>query len=157
MIIVGIDPGKSGGVAGSYPEYQLYMEKMPETDGDILDMCRCIRSTADAYNEKVVVYLEKVGGFIGSPQPGSRMFTFGRNYGFLLGCLMSLSFKIVLITPQKWQKEFGLGTKSGISTKQWKNKLKAEAQRIYPQATISMATADALLILEYGRRCEKRS
>lgn len=34
---------------------------------------------------------------------------------------------------------------------EWKNKLKAEAQRRYPTLASTLKTADALLILEYGR------
>jgi len=35
-----------------------------------------------------------------------------------------------------------------MSPVQWKNKLKAEAQRLYPDIKVTLKTADALLILE---------
>lgn len=43
----------------------------------------------------------------------------------------------------------------GESETQWKNRLKAKAQQLFPQQEVTLATADALLIAEFGRR--KRS
>lgn len=37
----------------------------------------------------------------------------------------------------------------------WKNKLKEEAQRRFPQLDITLKTADALLILDYAREMER--
>ena len=34
----------------------------------------------------------------------------------------------------------------------WKSKLKGSAQRLYPHLRVTLQTADALLILEYGRK-----
>ena len=60
------------------------------------------------------------------------------------------------VTPQKWQKALQLGTKGHKSTSQWKNKLKAKAQQLYPKVPkITLAISDALLILEYARITEK--
>ena len=36
----------------------------------------------------------------------------------------------------------------GETPTQWKNKLKAEAQRLFPDIRVTLKTADALLILE---------
>jgi hypothetical protein len=45
---------------------------------------------------------------------------------------------------------FGLGTASRCASKsEWKNKLKAEAQRRFPDLKVTLKTADALLILEW--------
>jgi len=76
------------------------------------------------------------------------MFNFGRNHGFTLGLLSALYIRTELITPQQWQKRLFLGTSKGMSPVQWKNKLKAEAQRLYPDIKVTLKTADALLILE---------
>ena len=59
----------------------------------------------------------------------------------------------VLVRPQTWQKDFGLGTASRCASKsEWKNKLKAEAQRRFPHLGVTLQTADALLILEWFSR-----
>lgn len=34
----------------------------------------------------------------------------------------------------------------------WKNKLKAEAQRLFPSIKVTLKTADALLIYEYAKK-----
>lgn len=150
MTLIGIDPGKSGGIAVSYENMSQSLYKMPEVEGDLMAFLKQHVNSAGPG----IVYLEKVGGYIGSPQAGSRMFVFGENYGFIKGVCMTLGFKLNLVTPQKWQKAFGLGTRSGSTTKEWKNKLRAEAQRLYPNLDVPLQVADALLILEYGRRCE---
>ena len=77
------------------------------------------------------------------------MFSFGEGFGFLKGCLMSLGFRVVLVRPQRWQKQLSLGSKKEHG-KAWKNHLKANAQRLFPNAEITLKTADALLLLEYA-------
>jgi hypothetical protein len=48
-------------------------------------------------------------------------------------------------------KGMGLGTKGKSSKTEWKNKLKGEAQRLFPSEDVTLDTADALLILEYSK------
>jgi len=94
--------------------------------------------------------LEKVGGFVGKGQPGSSMFKFGAHYGFLMGVVQALGVRLVLVRPQTWQKVFGLGTAASCAnSREWKNRLKAEAQRRFPHLAVTLATADALLILDW--------
>jgi len=151
--IVAIDPGAQGGIAweilGTTTGPVAYA--MPETEGDIIETLKSIRDGADG---PPVAFVEQVGGFIrGSPAPGSAMFNFGRNFGFLLGCMQSFGYRIELIRPQQWQKEFSLGTKGDCASRtEWKNKLKARAQQLYPETKVTLGTADALLILEYAKK-----
>ena len=146
--LIAIDPGKSGGIAWKMA-YGARAVPMPATEPDISQKLKEIYYHLD----KPTVLIEEVGGYIGSPQPGSAMFTFGRNFGFLLGVLTCLSARIVLVRPQKWQGFLGLGTSDGNRTK-WKNKLKSKAQNLYPDLDVTLAISDALLILEYGRKTE---
>ena len=100
---------------------------------------------------ETVAFLEEVAGFVGKQQPGSAMFKFGRSFGFIIGVLEALGVRIELVRPQKWQKPLSLGTASTCASRsEWKNKLKACAQRLHPSLKPTLATADALLILEYG-------
>ena len=79
------------------------------------------------------------------------MFKFGENCGFMKGVVQTLGIKLELVRPQVWQKAFGLGTAAGCASKTvWKNKLKAEAQRRFPHLSVTLKTADALLILEWA-------
>ena len=150
MTIIAIDPGAKGGLAcrmlGTTTAYAL-----PETDGDRLELLRELKASADVEGEAVVVVLEKVSGFVGKRQPGSAMFNFGSGYGFLIGAVMALQIRLVLVTPQLWQKFFQLGKGADCASQSvWKNKLKAEAQRRHPTLKVTHATADALLICDWA-------
>jgi hypothetical protein len=79
------------------------------------------------------------------------MFKFGMGYGVIRGALIALGWRIIEVTPQAWQKHFSLGTKASCASPgEWKNKLKAEAQRRFPDQDVTLKTADALLILDYA-------
>lgn len=147
MITIAIDPGASGGLAWRETDGQTGCCKMPDTEGDVVDLLRHLSISGPA-----TAYVEKVGGFTGGAgQPGSAMFRFGRGVGVLHGALLALGVRTIEVTPQKWQGWLGIGTSKGSASKTaWKAKLKAEAQRRYPCQKVTLATADALLILEYG-------
>lgn len=145
---IAIDPGKSGGIAWKLA-YGARAVAMPKTEPDI-----CAKLKEVYYHlDKPTCIIEEVGGYIGRPQPGSAMFVFGRNFGFLLGCLTTLGARIVMVRPQKWQGFLGLGTSCGNRTK-WKNKLKSKAQFLFPDLDVTLAISDALLLLEYGVKTE---
>lgn len=154
MRILAIDPGKSGGYAISYSEREVRAYPMPETEGDILDLFRCEAAEAGG-PENVVAVVEDLPLFTGAEIPGARMAVLHRNFGFLLGALGMAGIRRELVKPQAWQTGLGLGnsrtlpgTRSQRKTA-WKNKLKARAQELYPNLKVTLATADALLILEW--------
>ena len=144
-IILAIDPGKSGGMATrNASTHEAF--KMPDTDGDIIDR---LRSLSAQYKTRIC-YIEKVGGFVrGNKTPGSAMFNFGHGRGVLIGALMAFGWRVIEVPPVRWQKWLGIGTCGGD-----KNKLKAEAQRRFPNQHVTLKTADALLILEYAKMKE---
>lgn len=149
--LIAIDPGASGGIA-LWDGASAAAWAMPETEAEIAhDFIQLVSSSAAA---QITAYVEKVGGYVaGNRTPGSAMFNFGRNYGFILGALAALGVRTVLVTPQQWQKALGLGHRGKDTDKAaWKRKLKAEAGRLYPGLAPTLKTADALLILEYARR-----
>lgn len=149
--IVAIDPGKSGGIA-IWPEgaHSPSAFAMPEADGDLLHELRTLR---EASIVEPIAFIEQVTGYRPKrPQPGSHMFTFGDNCGFVRGIVQTLGFRVELVRPQSWQRALGLGTSSGLEPRDWKNKLKTKAQQLYPSCKVTLKTADALLLLEYGRQ-----
>ena len=150
--IVAIDPGASGGIAVHVEDSVLESaHSMWETEGDIVEGLRMVR--VGSTNGQPLLVIEEVGGFVkGRPAPGSAMFNFGRNFGFILGVAQSLGFRVHLVRPHTWQKAFGIGTKGAQTKTEWKNKLKAKAQQLYPHVKVTLATADALLILDYAKR-----
>ncbi len=148
--IIAIDPGKNGGIAvfDVVRRKIVSLVKMPDTPTDILNFL-------SVYNTNSVCYLEKVGGLPG--MGGSAMFNFGKGYGHIEMALLANKIKTVTVTPQQWQKTLQLGTKGNKSTTEWKNKLKAKAQQLYPEVEkITLATSDALLILEHARIVERQ-
>lgn len=152
MNIIAIDPGANGGIA-IFRHGTVLALPMPQTEGEIAEI---IRDVADDCLVGTIAYVEKVGGFVaGNAAPGSAMFNFGRNFGFILGVLAALDVRTIMVTPQAWQKALGLGHRDKATDKAtWKNKLKAEAWRLYPALKPTLKTADALLILEHAMRQE---
>ncbi len=129
---------------------------MPATQGDLLELLRSLKTAAEVEcapgrGDDIVCVLEEVSGFAGQAQPGSAMFRFGEHFGFIKGAVQALGIRLVMVRPQAWQKGFGLGTASACRMKsEWKNKLKAEAQRRFPHLNVTLKTADALLMLEHS-------
>ena len=147
-VVIAIDPGLSGGIAIHCPDQAVQAYAMPPTEGDLVVLLRELVAA-----DQAVAMVEEVGGYIGQAQPASGAFKFGRNFGFTLSVLQTLGVRIELVRPQRWQKALSLGTASSCESKTvWKNKLKGVAQRLYPDLRVTLATADALLILEYARR-----
>ena len=82
---------------------------------------------------------------------GSSMATMFRNYGRIEGLLAAYGARIEYLPPKKWQQALGLGEKKTHGAR-WKAHLKGRAQALYPQLTVTLKTADALLILEAGKK-----
>lgn len=142
MLIIGIDPGASGGIAW-HTDGGMDCCKMPETERDVW---QALAEAASDRTQPVKAYIESVHSMPGQGVASS--FKFGRNYGFLRGCLIALEIPFEEVTPQKWQ------TSMGCRTKGDKNVSKSRAQQLWPGIKITHAVADALLICEHGRRQE---
>ena len=148
-LTIAIDPGLSGGIAYKRDGQPAQAIAMPSTEGDLVNVLRDLTSSAG----DVVAYVELVGGYVGKAQPASSAFKFGRNFGFILGVLQAQAVRVELVRPAKWQQGLGLGSASGCASKtEWKNKLKACAQRLHPHLRPTLATADAILILDFAIR-----
>lgn len=150
--ILGIDPGKSGGIA-LIDTYGVRVESMPSNPNETYKLIQDFDLWKHSCNP--VCYLEQVSGFAGSNQPGSRMFEFGRSFGQLEGILAAVEIPVVLVRPQKWQKALGCGTRGNRTASQWKNHLKAMAARLFPDIKVTLKISDALLIAHYGRQTHR--
>lgn len=141
--LLGIDPGACGALAFDVDD-GAHVYKTKDTDPfDSLKVTALPGSTA---------YIEEVGGYIGKPQPGSSMFKFGRQYGYWLGLLRAMGIRTILVKPQAWQK--GLSGLQGKKGPERKRALRDEASRRFPGVKVTLDNADALLILDYGKRME---
>jgi hypothetical protein len=148
MTIIAIDPGKSGGIAIHY-EDETRAPKMPDTLKAIAEL---VNFTPDL---PTVAYVEHVPVFVPCARP-KNMFRLGENFGAIQGVLAATSIRTILVRPAKWQAFYALGKRSQCSSdSEWKNKLKVEAQRRFPKLNVTLATADALLLLDYAMRQEQ--
>lgn len=144
-LFIGIDPGKSGGIAYIDTENDI-SGTMPYGDTALIDLCRDIRSAS-----KAVCCLEKVGAMPG--QGVVSMFSFGKSVGYIKGVLEAFRIPYQEITPQKWKREFGLSSDKVASAE--------VCSRLFPNTSL-LATAkckkphdgmaEALLMAEYARR-----
>lgn len=171
--IIAIDPGAKGAIAVLH-DGTVNAHKMPETPHDLCSIIDAAHSDAVLSGNIIRAYIEQVSGFIGVGQPGSSAFSFGQGYGEIIGVLAHAKVPFVNVTPQRWQKALALGhsdrmrsdramtepeiaamkSHNARAKREWKNKLKAKAQQLYPTLKVTLETADALLILEYGRLLE---
>lgn len=148
MTIIAIDPGKSGGLA-IHDNGETAAHKMPDTLKAVAEL---VNVTSDI---SAVAYVEHVPAFIPSSRP-KNMFRLGENFGGVQGVLAAVGIRTILVRPAKWQAFYAVGKRSQCRTdSEWKNKLKAEAQRRFPKLTVTLATADALLLLDYAMRQER--
>ena len=162
--VIGIDPGKSGGIAVIDP-YEVEVFKMP-TEGDIADLFCMVTSTSInegsggpdclgphgeiQYVTSITAFIEDIPKGYGGMVNQSTMATLHRNFGFLLGVLSTIEVRTVLVKPQKWQKGIpGLEGKKGPDRKR---ALKDQAARLFPDVKVTLANCDALLIAEWGRQ-----
>lgn len=149
--IIGIDPGKNGGIAFMKESGKIIIKKIPEVPSDLYELLSLYQKASKG---NLFCYLEKVHGM--PKMSGGGMFNFGKGYGWIEMALIALKIPTESTTPQKWQKHFELGEKKGNQTDtEWKNKLRAKAVQLFPKQEIFLWGADALLIAEYGRRTIK--
>lgn len=156
-MIIGIDPGSLGGIAVLDDSGNVIDAiTMPDTPQDILDYLRAYVDKAAEERCPVRCYMESVG--FGIPGQSSKATaTFARHCGHLDMAMLALNIPTSTVTPQKWIKSYQLGKSSDCSSKsEWKNKLKAKAQLLFPNVKVTLRNADSLLIAEYGRKQEVR-
>lgn len=172
-IILAIDPGASGGIAAQ-GSAGWEVTRMPATESDVIGLLR--KYTTLAEDGGKTAYLEQLVKHMGAGIPASTMAVYAQNHGIILGALLAFNWRVELVTPQAWQKAIGLGITgrhrvdpqcpkgttayfaekkriallNGQLKRDWKNKLLATAQRLYPSSNATLKTADALLILRYA-------
>ena len=152
MITLGIDPGLNGGICVANGTVIAHY-KMPDTIYDIKSRLTLITESQGFMDDSEIHAFIELPPWSMGINKGVGSVKLHHNRGVLEGMLVAMGFQVVNVSPQKWQKTFGLGTRSAsASDTEWKNKLKAEAQRLYPKLKVTHAVADALLILTYGLR-----
>jgi hypothetical protein len=151
--VIGIDPGAKGAIASYSTTFEppgdarWAVEKLAEMPQDRFSQLEGYAEAATRLETPRIAILEDVGGFIGVPQPGSRMFAFGRGYGQLEGALIALGYQIIRLRPQAWQKILSLKSRPGESKPDHKRRMRGKALDLFPQLKPTLDQSDALLIL----------
>lgn len=159
-LYLGIDPGQAGGVAILLSRASglevAGIHPMPETERDIWNLFFGVPHLP--YQR--VAMIERVHSM--PNQSAQSGFTFGAGYGGLRMAIIACGIPFEEVTPQSWQKAFGIKPRGKEENKgQFKKRLRAKAQQLFPSLAIwneskslgrQLAIADALLIAEFCRR-----
>lgn len=149
MLIVGIDPGQTGGVAVLESSPILYVMKDSTWFADMMEELKA---------QPLKVYIERAQAM---PKNGAvSMFKYGQHFGELLGVLTALQIPFETVPPVTWTKAIHQTTNKTIGPKA--RSLQA-VQRLFPGVRLTdpeserakkphEGIVDALLIAEYGRR-----
>lgn len=151
MNIVGIDPGKTGGLVclredGSVRHFIC----------DIASGMTVVKFFEDLNFDTCFVCIEK-----SQPMPKQGVtstFTYGQGFGEILGVVQAFKMPFELIPPRIWTKEMFAGVSTHFEGKQ---RAYVAAERLFPLMEFRktakckkahLGLVDALLIAEYGRR-----
>jgi len=171
MRVIGIDPGKTGGLVmiehdgavlvWDMPTYQEARTgktlkgkaKAPKVKVDVPRLAEILK-TATRESE-TIVYIERQWTWPG--EGAVQSFNHGEQYGRIIGMLAMRGVPFETPTAQAWQKEFGVAKPKGSKTTKGVSYAKASA--LFPGVTLKTergrildGRCDALLIAEYGRR-----
>jgi hypothetical protein len=121
---------------------------MPATERDLWELF-CV---LDDYIPPIYAFIEWIHPAIQNIGKSQMSKLYG-NYMQLRLCLVAMEIKFENPKAQEWQRALDISPRKKTETNtQWKNRLKGKAQQLFPKMKIILATADALLISEYGRR-----
>jgi len=154
MIYIGIDPGKSGGIAAidiTRQSTHVTPVILSGKDVDAFAISEWIIHILKGRNN-IVACIEKVHAMPG--QGVTSMFKFGFVTGVMHGIIRTLGIPLHLVTPQAWKKEILAGTPKD------KDAAIDYCRRVYPNVNL-LATprsrkphsgmADALCIAKYAQ------
>ena len=158
MIIIGIDPGLSGGIAVLDNNKVLDLFDRPVmADGkknkkqlNSALLAKLIKESISNTSESAVI-VEQVNAMPG--QGVTSMFNFGQTFGAIKGICATLELPIFFVRPSKWKKHFELINSS-------KDASRTKAIEMYPHLAEKLSKkkdvnkSDAILIARFY--CETR-
>ena len=158
MIIIGIDPGLSGGIAVLDNNKVLELFDMPVmADGkknkkqlNSALLAKLIKESISNTSESAVI-VEQVNAMPG--QGVTSMFNFGQTFGAIKGICATLELPIFFVRPSKWKKHFELINSA-------KDASRTKAIEMYPHLAEKLSKkkdvnkSDAILIARFY--CETR-
>lgn len=116
-MIIGIDPGFTGGLAIVDDEQLLEVFEMPLHIGKRKRVCGTELSMMLADWRRLYECNHAVVEFVAArPNQGvTSVFNFGMSYGVILGVLDTLGFSVSYAAPQKWKKDLSLDSSKDSS------------------------------------------
>ena len=143
---IGIDPGKSGGLAVIDEEGKMTAYKCPDSSEEMALLFQiCIGNTPA---EKIMLLMERVWA---RPTNAVRAaFSYGVNYGQWLGISATHEVQMNTVIPVGWIK--WVGCPKALKRDVRKRWLKEKARELYPDINkLTLATSDAILITHYAK------
>ena len=159
-VFVGIDPGKDGALAilgyreapilipFSESEYANQLRKLDPARKPLVWQSKDLGELTPVEPFCVVEHVNAMPG-----QGVTSCFSFGQNFGFILGLLTAFRIPYELVRPQKWKKVFSCTSDKNTSIE--------VAQRMFPGIDLRRTPkcakphdgiCEALLMAEYARR-----
>jgi len=132
--VIGIDPGRNGGIVGLTNGNINIIGKMPLQPSDIWGYFADDLGIPLIGKENIHVFIEDVHSM---PTDGVRSaFSFGKHLGWLDMLLAYYRLDTTRVLPAKWQNSFGLSRKeSRTSTKyEYKKHIRDKALLLVPQS-----------------------
>lgn len=155
--IIGIDPGRNGGICGLTNGKINIIDKMPPNPADMwgyfIDDLGVPMIISQNRKENIHVFIEDVHSM---PTDGVKSaFTFGRGLGWFDMLFARFDIHPERILPRDWQSLYGLHRdNTGEESKyNYKKRILAFAKDVVPkdqEKNITLATCDAFLIALYG-------
>jgi hypothetical protein len=151
-VFIGIDPGKDGAMAILGYCHSPVIAPFDEI-GYVGWLRRLVEESRYEVSSEFFCVVEHVNAMPG--QGVTSCFSFGQNFGFILGLLTAFRIPYELVRPQKWKKEFGCTSDKNTSIE--------VAQRLFPNTDLRRTPqcrkphdgiAEALLMAEYARRLQ---
>lgn len=149
MYHLGIDPGKTGGLALICGHSRvLVYQPMPDNFLDLAEFFQAAQNKGSVH-----AWIEKAQVF---PKQGIvSAFNYGKHFGELCAALTMLEIPYTMVSPQSWTKKMHLG----VGIKDPKARSLAVARRLYPKEKFlgserskvpHSGIVDAVVIARYG-------
>lgn len=154
--IIGIDPGKAGGIAIYMPGVGTKVMRMPTQVGDLVEMLKYYSEnfTPLVFLEKLSVHLDDASVSGGRVNMGKviRLQKLMANYEQLRTVLEILGIPYVMVHPMTWQTKLNL-RRTGEKEDKVKRKRRYVdfVKGLYPDIRATLWNTDALLIMHFGR------
>lgn len=151
--VLGIDPGKQGGIVGTTNGKINLLDHMPQGPDALWDYFETsgLRLILQSQEINTNVFIEDVHSM---PTDGTKSaFSFGRQLGWLDMLITRFPVRITRVTPSRWMDVFEIRRSKEESRYNFKKRILANAKMVAPvlyRDRLDLYTADAYYIARYG-------